>query len=174
MSCISWIIKMLGWLFTMLIELDQQNRLKAHKMSSKGVCSQRGTRLSYQMTKYILYRSTQKIKFIKSKWVPHPVDDLMESTVFHFSRMYSLFIEFPTKWIIMHIWKCTNGKRVFLRNRDSIKNVVTHNAWNAPKDWDRPKRQAESTFSNGKWHHVTFGDKTSFVSKHPLSLVTTN
>ena len=27
---------MLGWLFTMLIELDQQNRLKAHKMSSKG------------------------------------------------------------------------------------------------------------------------------------------
>ena len=70
----------------------------------------------------------------------------------------------------MHKWKtCISPK-----HRDSIKNVVSHNTWNAPEDWDRPKTQAESTFLNGKWHHVTFGDKTSFVSKHPPSLVTTN
>ena len=36
---------------------------------------------------------------------PLSVGDLMESTVYPFSRMYSLFIEFPTRWIIMHIWK---------------------------------------------------------------------
>ena len=63
---------------------------------------------------------------------PLSVGDLMESTVYPFSRMYSLFIEFPTRWIIMHMWKwkaCISSK-----HRNSMKNVVAHNAWKVPKD----------------------------------------
>ena len=55
-----------------------------------------------------------------------------------------------------------------------MKNVVSYDAWKVPKDQERTKRQAELTFSNGRRHHITFADKTSFMSKHPLSLVTTD